>query len=808
MVDHLTTPALVTPIERALESFKSLKKSGEITAWVQTAAQPGHFTDFPENLAASLKSALLKRGIRQLYTHQFEAYDLVKKGKHLVVVTPTASGKTLCYNLPVLNDLIEKPQLRALYLFPTKALAQDQMAELRQMVEATGHRIGVHTYDGDTPADMRPKIRREARIVLTNPDMLHSGILPHHPKWIELLQNLKYVIVDELHTYRGIFGSHVCNVFRRLMRVAHFYHSEIQFVCASATIANPQELAEKLLEKKVQVVDQNGAPQSKKDLIFYNPPLTNPELGLRRSAFSAARRFAEQFLKHEVQTLVFATSRVNVEVLLRYLKNAFDSDFRRPEKIRGYRGGYLPRARREIEQQLRDKEILGVVSTNALELGIDIGSLDACVMAGYPGSVASTWQQIGRAGRRKGRSVAVLVGRNLPLDQFIVLHPEYFLGRSPEHGLIQPDNLQILVGHIKCAAFELPFQKGEHFGSENLKEILDFLAEQGILYHQAGVWNWTDEAYPADSVSLRNIPEENFVVFNANQGNEAIAEVDFDSAPELIHDDAVYMCQGRQYHVEKLDYPGRKAYVREVNVDYYTQAITYSGLRVLRCEDQKTLQSAVVEHGEVHLVKRFPGFKKIKFYTSENLGYGKIHLPVHELHTMAYWFAVPETNLLELSLTRNEAVQGFLGVSYAIHHIATLILMCDIQDLGRSVGDRSTRWFALNSPEGLGFYSATGEGGEIHPDLCESFDPTIFIYDNCPGGVGFSEKLFECHHQLLEQTLALVQACRCKQGCPSCVGPVDEVGRRTKGISREMLRFLAADGSQESGARSQLTADN
>jgi len=790
MVRNLTTPEPVTAVEKVLGDFKTAQKSGEITAWVEIDAQPGQWVDLPEGLASPLKDGLAKRGIQRLYSHQFEAYSRVKEGKHVVVVTPTASGKTLCYNLPVLDDLIQNQELRALYLFPTKALAQDQMAELLELMEETGQRIGVHTYDGDTPGDMRRKIREEARIILTNPDMLHAGVLPHHPKWVQLFQNLKYVVVDELHTYRGVFGSHVCNVLRRLKRVARFYGQEIQFICTSATIANPQELAENLLEEKVELIDHNGAPRSRKELIFYNPPVTNPELGLRKSALSTARHLAERFLKNGVQTLVFATSRVNVEVLLSYLKNAIDKDPTQPARIRGYRGGYLPNTRREIERQLRSREILGVVSTNALELGIDIGSLEACVLAGYPGSVASTWQQIGRAGRRNGHSVAVLVGRNLPLDQFIVRNPKYFLEQSPEHGLIQPDNLQILVGHIQCAAFELPFHEGETFGGENLREILDFLAEDGTLQRTGDVWNWTDESYPADSVSLRNIAEENFVVLDRGHGNLAIAEVDFDSAPELIHDDAIYMCEGRQYLVEELDYAGRKAHVREVEVDYYTDAITYSGLRILRSEDQKTVRSAQVEYGDVYLAKKFPGFKKIKFYTTENLGYGKINLPAHELQTSSYWMTVPEFKLAELALSRSEIIQGFLGVSYALHHIATLILMCDLQDLGRSVGDLSTQWFALNAPDGLGFYSAAGESAE-HPDRFDRFDPTIFLYDNYPGGIGFSEKLFEHHESLIAETLGLIRGCGCKQGCPSCVGPVDEVGRETKAISVILLEGLA-----------------
>ncbi len=780
-------------VEKALEEIRPLQKSGEITKWVRIEATPGEFAEMPESLPGPLRSALHRKGIVRLYSHQAQAFSSARSGKNLVVVTPTASGKTLCYNLPVLTAMLEDPQAKALYLFPTKALAQDQMAELRELIQAADEPLGVNTYDGDTPADMRQAIRRRAQVILTNPDMLHTALLPHHPKWVQLFQNLRFVVVDELHTYRGIFGSHVANVFRRLKRIARFYDSKIQFICASATINNPKELAESLLEEPVELIDRNGSPRARKDLVFYNPPLVNPQLGLRRSALSAARRLAEGFLKRKVQTLVFASSRVNVEVLLSYLQKTFNKHPALAPKVRGYRGGYLPNTRREIERQLRSREILGVVSTNALELGIDIGSLDACVLAGYPGSVASAWQQIGRSGRRSGHSAAVLVARNLPMDQFMVQHPEYFLERSPENGLIHPDNLQILVSHIKCAAFELPFEKGEVFGGEELQEILDFLCEQGTL-HQAGQsWHWTDEAYPANSVSLRNIAEENFVVFNLDQGNRAIAEVDFDSAPELIHEDAIYMCEGKQHRVDRLDYKGRKAYVREVDVDYYTDAMTYTGLRILRADGYAERPGCEASFGEVHLVRKFPGFKKIRFYTGENLGFGRIDLPIHELHTTAYWITAAEEQFYSLGLRRDQVIRGFLGLSYTMQHLATLLLMCDTRDLGRSVGDRATSWFARSGSDGLSFYSSAGEAQVSHPDCFDRFDPTIFIYDVFPGGVGLAEKLHQNHDRLLHQVHELIRACHCPDGCPSCVGPVDELGHDTKRICLALLRVLRRD---------------
>lgn len=774
-------------IEAALQDLKKFLKKGEITAWVRMEPRSGSFVPIPGSIPAELREALERNGIRQLYSHQQEAYRLGVQGHHLVIVTPTASGKSLCYNLTVLQELLKDRRSRALYLFPTKALAQDQMSKLQELLDGIEPTPGVHTYDGDTPGDARRKIRRNARIVLSNPDMLHTSILPHHPKWIELFQNLRYIVVDELHTYRGVFGSHVANLFRRLKRIASFYNSKPQFLCASATIANPRDLAERLLEEKVQAVEANGAPRCRKDLVFYNPPLVNPQLGLRANSTSAARRIARSFLRNGVQTILFAPSRVTVEVLTRYLKDMFGRHPVDQARIRGYRGGYLPGTRREIEKQLQEGEIKAVVSTNALELGIDVGSLDASILVGYPGTVASTWQQAGRAGRRGERAAAVLVARNYPIDQFIVKHPQYFMERSPENGLIHPNNLRILLSHIKCAAFELPFRQEESFGHEDLEEILDFLAEKRVLHRAGQVWHWTDESYPAESISLRNISEENFVVVDRGTQNRVIAEVDFESAPELIHEQAIYLCDARQYKVEELDYSGRKAYVREVRVDHYTEAITESMLRILHCDERKTTGPAEAAYGEVHLVTKVPGFKKIQFYTGENLGYGKIELPTQDFHTAAYWFTLSEACFLALGLSRDQMILGLLGIGYAIQHVATLILMCDPRDLGRSVGDRAARWFARPNREELGSYSIDDDPA-IAPD--NRFDPTVFLYEKYPGGVGFSEKLFEHHEILLDQSLDLVRSCGCQVGCPSCVGPVESVGQPLKPLVLRLLSEL------------------
>jgi DEAD/DEAH box helicase domain-containing protein len=473
-----------------------------LTCVRQIPAREAQFRPVPGWVTSDLSEAYRAKGIKELYSHQAATAELVRQGKNMVVVTPTASGKTLCYNLPVLNAVLENSDARALYLFPTKALAQDQLAELHDLATRLSDRFGVFTYDGDTPSDARKAIRERGHIILTNPDMLHSGILPHHTKWMRLFENLRYIVIDELHTYRGVFGSHLANVLRRLRRVAKFYGSDPQFICCSATIANPGELASQLIEENVEVIEENGAPAGEKTFIFYNPPMVNRNLGIRRSYINESTRVANELLHRKLQTIVFANSRLHTEVLLTYLQQANQPKPGQAEPIRGYRGGYLPNERREIERGLRDGRILGVVATNALELGIDIGSLDACVMAGYPGSIASTWQRAGRAGRRSGNSCAIFVASSSPLDQFIVRHPEYFFGSSPEHAHIQPDNLEILVNHLKCAAFELPISPDEQFGNVDLAELCEQLGDAGFLHQSGGDWHWIDEAYPADTISL------------------------------------------------------------------------------------------------------------------------------------------------------------------------------------------------------------------------------------------------------------------------------------------------------------------
>ncbi len=750
-------------------------------------AQEGRYVDYPADVHPSLVKALREKGYERLYTHQHSCWEAVRQGQNAVVVTPTASGKTLCYNLPVLDAMLKDTSARALYLFPTKALANDQRVELDETIKLLPEEIRIFTYDGDTPQDARKAIRARGHIVLTNPDMLHAGILPHHTKWIKLFENLRYIVLDELHNYRGIFGSHLANVLRRLKRIAAFYGAHPQFILCTATIANPSEMAEKMIEAPVTLVDDNGAPRGDKYIVFTTPPIVNKFLGIRRSYVNESRRIAALFLKHNLQTIVFAQSRLITEVLLTYLKEDIEKTIKDEGLIRGYRGGYLPIRRREIEKGLREGKILGVVSTNALELGIDIGTLDVAVLAGYPGSIASTWQRAGRAGRKTGTSAAVLVGSSAPLDQFIVNHPDYFFSQSPEKALINPDNLTILINHIECAAFELPFQDGETFGRADIGEILKYLEEEKILHHSKEKWYWTSEAYPADGVSLRSISSDNFVVVDQTGPAKVIAEVDFTAALTTLHPKAIYLCEGEQYYVESLDYEQRKAYVKKTDIDYYTDAIDYTKIKILDTFDTKRLDRYDARHGEVHVATQVVGFKKIKFHTMENVGAGDLSLPTNEMHTTAYWVTVPAALLQDLPFTPEQKINGLYGLSYIMHGVAPLFLMCDIHDIGVSLGDNSTG--ESIPPKDL-LAKIQPLQGPVYLDA--DFEPNIFIYDNYPGGIGLSPSLFDLDKTLLATCLKTISDCPCSEGCPSCVGPTKESGEQAKDVALEILTRLLA----------------
>ena len=789
-----TGPAREQALVSALERFGvgRPRPADDPDGWVTTVrtlpAADARYAPWPEIVDPRLRTALEGRGVAQLYTHQAAALAHALGGEHVVVTTPTASGKTLCYNAPVLSTILADAASRALYLFPTKALAQDQLAELHELTshvnQAAGTDIGVFTYDGDTPQDARRAIRTRAHIVLSNPDMLHSGILPHHPKWAKLFENLRFVVIDELHAYRGVFGSHLANVLRRLQRVCRHYGSDPVFICSSATIANPRELAERLTEKPFTLVDESGAPRGEKLFLFVNPPVVNKELGIRRSYLSEARRVAGEFLKRQLQLIVFCQSRLSTEILTTYLKDDFEGPPGTPEQVRGYRGGYLPLRRREIERGLREGQVRAVVATNALELGIDIGALDVVVMASYPGTIASTWQRAGRAGRRQGRSAAVMVASSAPLDQFVVRNPSYFFDAAPEHALVNPDNLHILLDHIKCAAFELPFGAGERFGREDVQEVLQLLSEEGFVHlvedGAQGQWNWTSESYPADAVSLRSVSSDNFVIVDTTRGADIIGETDFTSALSTLHEKAIYIVEGRLFQVERLDFEGRKAYVRSVDCDYYTDAITYTRVTILDvfasesvAASQAPEQSgelALKSHGDVRVVSRVVGFKKIKFYTNENVGSGELDLPEQQMHTTSYWLTLPRQVMATLPYSLDDRRDGIAGLAFAMRQVAQLLLMCDRQDIGISIGA---------GDEG----PAIGVGLTLQ-DLDE---PRIFVYDSYPGGIGFSEPLFGMHDDLVAGTRELIAGCPCDHGCPTCVGPVGETGPAAKQVALLIL---------------------
>jgi DEAD/DEAH box helicase domain-containing protein len=778
-----------------------------VTAVRRLPAVDAQFAPFPDALDPRLKQALQSRGVEQLYTHQAQVIDHALAGRHTVVITPTASGKTLCYNAPVLHAILQDPSSRALYLFPTKALAQDQLAELQAMCETLAAprtdavepsdppQIGVFTYDGDTPQDARRTIRSRAHLVLSNPDMVHSGILPHHPRWAKLFENLRYVIIDELHAYRGVFGSHLCNVLRRLRRICRHYGSNPVFLCSSATIANPRELAERLTEQPFELVDKSGAPRGEKFFVFVNPPVVNHQLGIRRSYLSETRRVASEFLKRNLQLIVFAQSRLSTEILTTYLKDDFEGIPGAPERIRGYRGGYLPLRRREIEKGLREGAVRAVVSTNALELGIDIGALDVSVMAGYPGTIAATWQRAGRAGRRTGRSAAVMVASSAPLDQFVVRNPSYFFDASPERALIDPDNLHILVDHIKCATFELPFTADETFGRHDVQEILGILAEQGLVHRAAdeAPWTWTNESYPADAVSLRSVSSDNFVVVDTTRETRVIGETDFSSGPGTLHPKAIYIVEGTLYQVERFDFDGRKAYVRQIDCDYYTTAITYTkvtpidefagdgGDRAGAATVPGPGDGRVRTHGEVHVVSRVVGFKKIKFYTNENVGSGELDLPEQQMHTTSYWLTIPARVLALLPYASDDRRDGVVGLAFALKQVAQLLLMCDGHDVGISISG-----FGVQDSGFAAAAAQTNRASEIpHPDGVQ-----VFVYDNYPGGIGFSKPLFDMHAELLAGTRKLVAECPCENGCPGCVGPVGNTGPLAKLAALRILDLM------------------
>ena len=730
-----------------------------VSNWQVLPAREARYAAWPADVPAKVSEALGKKGITRPYTHQAQAIERALRNEDVCVVTPTASGKTLCYNVPILTEILRNDDARALYLFPTKALSQDQVAELYELITLMDVDIKTYTYDGDTPSAARKAIRQAGHVVVTNPDMLHSNILPHHTKWVKLFENLRFIVIDEIHTYRGIFGANLANVLRRLLRLCKFYGSSPQFILCSATIKNPGELAEQLVGRPVSLVDQSGAPMGEKHIVFYNPPVVNRQLGIRKSALGQTRMLARMLLKNQVPTIVFAKSRVQVEVLTKALKEERSDRIGRSDTVRGYRGGYLPQERREIERGLRSGHVNMVVTTNALELGIDIGSLDACLLCGYPGTIASTWQQAGRAGRRMGHSLTILVASSAPIDQYLITHPEYFFAQSPENALTNPDNLYVLLNHFKCAGYELPFKEDEGFGnapgSDSLKQ---YLQEAGIVRHVGDSYFWSAEDFPASEISLRTAMTENFLIMDITDPARVrmVGEMDRFTVPMLLHENAIYLHEGVQYQVEQLDFDACKAFIKRVDVDYYTDADLNVSLSLLDI-DQQAENAA---HGEIKVTTLVKIFKKMKFDTGESLGYGPVRLPETDMHTTAMWLTLPSAFTAGYS---NDALQnGMLGVSNLLRIVAPLYLMCSPRDLAIT--------YQVKSP---------------FTDL-----PTLIVYDNCPGGIGLSEKAFLMRRMLALHALELARACPCENGCPSCTGPVNEIGEDGKATAISLLIAL------------------
>lgn len=789
-------------IERLLEHWSATHADRHHSAHRQLEALPATTVPLPPTLDPRLKQALGRLGVSELYSHQARALEAAERGEDIVVATPTASGKTLCYNLPVIQTLLADPRARALYLFPTKALARDQVEAVRKLVGAldavspedpTG--IGVAVYDGDTPPDQRRAARRHARVLATNPDMLHAGMLPHHPAWRELFSGLRYVVVDELHTYRGVFGSHVANVLRRLARIAAFHGAHPRFIATSATIGNPDELAAQLFGRPVTSVRQSGAPAGERHFVIYNPPIVDPALRVRESYLKAACRVTRDLVQHGLSTLVFCRSRLAVEVLVRYLRDALPvpprggvlvpgDDPANQTRVRGYRGGYLPDRRRGVEKALREGEPDVVVATSALELGIDIGSLDAVVIAGWPGSRAAAWQRAGRAGRRLGPSLTVMVASSEPVDQFVAEEPDYLFGQEPEHARIDADNVSILVPHVKCAAFELPFVDGDRYGDLEVAEtdeVLVYLAEAELLHRSSRGYHYVGGQYPANDFSLRGRLDENFLVVDAAptatpaaeesrppEAGTVLAEVDYRDVPETLHPHAIYQLEGAQYLVERLDHEQHRAYVRRVEIDYYTSSLLNARLRVLeeleRAED--------VAHGEIHVLRKVVGFKKIKLHTHENIGFGDVDQPEREMHTTAFWLTVPPDLTRDLQRSPAEVATATLALAQVLHSSAALLLMSDRSDLGHAVGDANAEWFTVAEGRRSPFSTPEQPRWDGAPEsAARPPTPTVFLYDMYPGGTGLAERLFDERARLLELASTRLSGCACEVGCPACMGP-------------------------------------
>jgi len=790
------------------------------------APSEAEYGALPEGLDPRIVGALARRGIDRLYSHQRRAVLAALGGSHVITATPTASGKSLCLHLPVLDALAKDPSATAIYLYPTKALSRDQEHGLHALIREAEIGAGALVYDGDTPGDARRAAREQSRVILTNPDMLHASILPNHARWARVFQNLRYVIIDELHTYRGVFGSHMAHVIARLRRIAAFHGCRPRFITATATIGNPREHAARILginvgegdPDELTVIDSSGAPAAERRLFLYNPPIVNAELGIRGSSLKHGVKLAVDLLAARVPTIVFSGSRNSVEVMLKYIRERAHGV--PPEAIFGYRGGYLPEKRRAIERGLREGAIRCVVATNALELGIDIGDLDAVICVGYPGSVAATWQRFGRAGRRGAKSIAVLVLNSRATDQYMAAEPEYVLDANAEEARIDPENVEILVQHLKCAAFELPFRVGAAPASQaraegspryagldcyagldpdGTREALDYLAGQGLLHASGGQYVWTGETSPASHVSLRSISWDNFVIVDVEE-NVTLAELDFRSTHTMLHEQAIYQHDAEQYQVERLDYENHKAFVRRVEPDYFTTALTHSRVTILDTTAERRLAegrsspaergavSSQLGHGDIKVVETVTGYKKIKFFTHENAGYGDVRLPDLEMHTTGFWWTLEparlgaaETEIPAGSWSRALWIDALRGAGAALETVASIALMCEPRDIGRTLGE--------------------SESLDVDGDatLDPSYRPTLFLFDALPGGVGLARRIYERTEELMERAARLIASCPCKSGCPACVGAA-VVHSERKQAARALLQGALGERVRSTGA--------
>ncbi|UCF04332.1 MAG: DEAD/DEAH box helicase [bacterium] len=700
------------------------------------------FGKLQEQLPKKLLAVLERSGIERLYTHQVVAIGQLRRARDVVIVTSTASGKTLCYNVPVLESVIEDAESRALYLFPTKALAQDQLRVLNRYGGEGGVHFLAGTYDGDTPTSQRRKLREEAKVLLTNPDMLHSGIMPNHAKWAGFFSRLRYVVVDEIHSYRGIFGSHVANVMRRLERICRHYGASPVIAASSATIANPGEHAEKLIGRKMKVVSKDGAPRGRKHFLFWNPPVIDTGMMERRSANIEASDIVTRLVLDDIQTIAFVRARVISEVVTRYAREELGRH--RPglaDSVHPYRGGYLPEERRTIEKRLFGGDLKAVISTNALELGIDVGALHASVIVGYPGTIASTWQQAGRAGRGSEEALVIFIPYNTPLDQYLANHPDYFFGRSPENAIIDPENPHILMSHLRAAAFELPLgvKEVEAMG-EYAPSIATLLEDERELNFVKGRWYWRGKGYPSADVSLRNISPDIYTIVDETQENKVIGTIDESSAFQQVHPQAIYLHEAETYFVRDLDTEKKIAFVERTNVDYYTQSITEVQVKVDHEEKRQTWRLSTVAFGDVSVTSLTFMFRKIKFGSRDSIGYGKCELPPQVLETSGLWIVPPPDALAAVRRCGRVPGEGLLGLSNVLREVVPLFVMCDPLDIGTTVNSRSTG------------------------------SPAVYLYDKYPGGLGFSLKAYDLIESIMEAALELIGTCSCKHGCPSCVG--------------------------------------